>query len=127
MSTLNYIGIGLDQPLNISGTSQTISGVELITKSIKRILSTPVGSTFFRPEFGSRIHELKFEQNDSVLQSLMTTFIDDAISSWETRVKLESVVYEVSTELLNCGITFRILNSNEIHSFVYPFYRELEP
>lgn len=77
------------------------------------------------PEFGSRLHELVFETNDEVLKDLLAVFIYDAISDWEKRVKYLSTSFEQEDNVIVCKVEYKILKSNEIDSFVYPFYREL--
>lgn len=77
-------------------------------------------------DYGSRLEEVLFEQNDEVLQSMLRLFIYEAIRDWEKRVRFEDVEFErVSPDRVNCIISYKILKSNEIDSFVYPFYQQL--
>lgn len=122
-----YLGTALTFPLVLqAGAVTTISDKELIVQSITTILNTPKGSEMFLPSFGSRLHELLFEPNDEVLKSFIRLFVFEALRDWEKRVSFLSVdFYRVAEDSLDCTIKYRILQSNEIDSFVYPFYQKL--
>lgn len=123
-----YLGTALEYPIQVNqyGRVATVSGKEVIPASILNILQTPIGSRFMLPEFGSDVQELIFEPNDQVLRGLLIYRVTNALALWEKRIQVENVtVVIVSRELVDCMITYRILASNEIDSFVYPFYRKI--
>lgn len=122
-----YLGKGLSYPTKLVGGSWVHSeSKELVEQSITTILNTPTGTKFFLPEFGSRLKELIFEPNDDVLEDLLSTFIYEAIRDWEKRVEYVSTSFTRGVDVTYCLITYRILASNEVDSFVYPFYRTLK-
>lgn len=124
----SYLGTALSYPIEVNefGRVKTVTGRAVIPQSISNILSTPLGSRYFLPEYGSQIQELLFEPNDEILKALLTHYIGNALALWEKRIKVEEISIEMtSTERVNCVIIYRILQSNEIDSFIYPFYREL--
>ena len=123
-----YLGQALALPLVLrQGAVSTISDTELIEQSITTILNTPKGSRFFLPEFGSRLKELMFEPNDEVLQDLLRLFIFEAMREWEKRCEFVDVEFsKPSGESIDCAIKYRILQSNQINSYVFPFYRKLK-
>ena len=124
-----YLGSGPTYPLKMVGGKAGIStGKNLLRQDITRALDRVFGSRFFIGEFGFRGEELMFEQNDDVFEGLMEHFIAEVIQQWVTRVKY--IRSEFEHELDDEGrtdikITVQILQSNEIDSFIYPFYREL--
>lgn len=124
---MNYLGMGLTFPIQLtaSGAWQKQSGEALIIQSIHRLLSTPQGTRFYLPEYGSRLHELLFVPNDTIVIQLLKTFITDAITAWEGRVKVVGVQVESFGNRLDCQIQCKILQSNEIISFIYPYYRNI--
>lgn len=127
MEEKEYIGSGISWPLTINGgKTGIVSGVDKVLQSILRILTTPKGKIIFNPEYGSRIHELQFIQNDDILKNLLTLFVDEAISEWEKRCKFVGIDFEVNEEVIKSKVSVRILNRNEIESFVFPFYKELK-
>lgn len=122
----SYLGVGIKYPIQIVNGKPALSyGEDNIKQSLFQLLSTPVGSRLFLPEYGSRLDEALFEQNDEVLKALLQMFIVEAIELWERRIKLKKVSYTQENNVILCEITYNVLASNEINSFVYPFYREL--
>jgi phage baseplate assembly protein W len=77
------------------------------------------------PEFGSRLSELQFETNDDVLQSLLRLYTLEALRKWEGRVRWIDVEFKAGLDIVWMNIKGKVLSSNEVSSFVYPFYRKL--
>lgn len=127
MSNLKYLGQSLYYPLNLSnGKAIMADSLRSVNQSITCILGTDQGTKFFMPEFGSRISDLSFEQNDEVLIPMLRLFISESISRWEKRVKLVDIDFERDDEVkLICNIRYKILQSNEIESLIYPFYTKV--
>ncbi len=122
----NYLGVGIKYPIQIVNGKPALSyNEDNIQQSLLQLLSCPVGSRLFLPEYGSRLDEALFEQNDEVLKALLQMYIVEAIEFWEKRIKLKKVSYTQENNVILCEITYNVLASNEINSFVYPFYREL--
>ena len=86
------------------GLSQDIT---LINESIRQILGTPVGSRVMRRDFGSRIHELLFEPNDQVLQSLAIKYAYEDVIKWEKRIFINE--NEVDAEINSDFQSLRII------------------
>lgn len=127
MANLSYLGVGLSSPVVLAtGKATTITGTELINASILRILGTPVGTKFFLREYGSRLHELPFKQNDPSLVPLARTFIKEALRNWEGRIEVSKVDIVQDDNQMLCSIEYRVLASNEISTFVYPFYSSIK-
>ena len=63
----------------------------LIESSIRFILATNPGEYICFPEFGCRLQERLFEQNDFVLRSLIENDIREALTRWEPRIELLTV------------------------------------
>lgn len=125
--SLDYLGTSWAYPLEVAnGTVTNVSDKKLIEQSISDALNTPVGTKFFLGEYGSRLRKLLFEQNDEVLKDLLDLFIAETIKKWEKRIKLIGVSYTINGTAMECEITYRILNSNEVDSFIYPFYRNIK-
>jgi phage baseplate assembly protein W len=126
-----YLGTSLTHPVDITSTGQVglISGRDNVQQSIKTILSTPQGSRFYLPEFGSKLHELYFEINDDVLEAQLEFEVREALGQWEKRIKVLDVSASASKEqqdLVNCFIAYEILQSNDVESMVYPFYKKIK-
>ena len=75
-----------------------VEGDEAISASIDIILSTPIGSRKFLPEFGSNLNELIFEIIDEGSTIQIQHEIKRAVSKWEPRLKLNNVNVSVDLE-----------------------------
>lgn len=76
---------------NPRGAFESRGTRSVIFASIVSILSTPIGTRVYLPEFGSRLTSLPFEPNDELLAALAETYIRDAIAKWEPRVEVLEV------------------------------------
>lgn len=124
MAALVYIGQGTAYPITLqSGAALKATGAELIKGSIISILTTPVGTRYFNPEYGSRLNELLWEPNDLILAASLREFTASAVTKWEKRIELQDVSVITSIDAALIRITYRVKNSNEQDSFIYPFVR----
>lgn len=122
----NYLGSSLQFPLVVvDGQLLVVTGKDSVRQSIQRLLSTKVNETFFLREYGSRLDEVIFEQNDGLLKQLVIQIIRTAIDTWEGRCKFISADMLHDDNTISVSITYQILASNEVDSFVFPFYDKL--
>ena len=136
MSDYDFLGSGIAFPFRFGETTGAVVGSEglppeyaRIRESIRQILSTRPGERFFRPEFGSRLGELVFEQNDVVLKALLKRYVVDAIGRWEKRVRVTRVEFgqdplETDRNRFSVKITYQVIGSQVEGNLVYPFVRE---
>ena len=132
----DFLGKGLRYPFrfqSVSGGTQVSTATsrehEHIRESILQILGTRIGERFMNPEFGSRLKDLVFEQNDEVLKGLLRHYVIDAIKRWEKRVIITEVHFDdrplnIDGNLLLVHIAYRVIQSQVDGNLVYPFYRE---
>jgi len=79
-------------------TGKPLSGIAHLRQSIRDILTTPIGSRVGRRDYGSRIFELiDAPVNPSTILDFYAATAE-ALATWETRFKLESVQI-VSSEI----------------------------
>lgn len=127
MVVTTFLGQALKFPLRIvNGKVLVADSKDSIMEGIITLLNTEKGSRFFLPEYGSRLHELIFEPNDTVLFPLLRHFIVEAINQWESRIKFNSVEFYQENEVVNCNIECTIVATSESLNFIYPFYRKIE-
>ncbi len=132
MQHLAFLGRGIRFPFRFSdrtGGTEESSEYDRIRESILQILETRPGERFMRPEFGSRVKDLVFEQNDAVLKGLLRFHITDAIKRWEKRVVVTNVSFDESTEATDADrllvrIAYRFIQSQVEGNLVWPFCRE---
>ncbi len=132
----DFLGTGLKFPFRFNSRSggadvstSTSQEHEHIRESILQILGTRPGERFMNPEFGSKLKDLVFEQNDSVLMGLIRHHVKEAIGRWEKRVIVTDVSFEDSSQntdnhLLPVVISYRVIRTQVEGNLVYPFVRE---
>ena len=77
-------------------TGKLIGGEEHLRQSIKRILTTPIGTYPLQPDFGSRVPELVDKPMTDETILLINSSIVEALYKWEERI--ESVEVMLDTE-----------------------------
>lgn len=132
MSVLNkeFIGEGIIFPfvVNSTGGVDTHTSIELIQASIIQILSWPRGLKFFNEKFGGRMQELIEEPSDLITITLLKTFLTEAITKYESRVRLINIIITPDANnatKYNVEVAYRIRNTKVVSSFIYPFYKEV--
>lgn len=137
MSTHDFLGKGIAFPFRFGDDTAAVATSDgeppeckKIKESIRHILATRPGERFFLPEFGSRLHELVFQQNDVVLKALARQYIVDAIKRWEKRVRITNVEFSEDTAATDRNvffvkITYQVISSQVEGNLVYPFVREV--
>ena len=123
----NFLGRGVTLPIEMSnGRWQIQTGISLIRPSIQMVLRWLVGTRFFLAEFGSKVEELLEEPNDDVLKQVAYAVIAEAIQNWEKRVELVDIeIIRPNFYSLDLKMTYRIIASKKIDSFVFPFYSQI--
>jgi phage baseplate assembly protein W len=105
-----YKGIGLPSISNPYPSIKTDK--ELVSDSILTLLLTKTRQRLFVPEFGSRLYELLFNQNDVVAARLAEEIVSEAINAWEPRVKLLNVKVRADEGTLKIYMTLLLLKLN---------------
>ena len=124
----NFLGTGLVFPLELTpgGSAVVKSGWPLIKSSLHIIMAWLMGQRFFLGEFGTHIHNLLDEPNDETTKNMLITFLDEAIQKWEKRVELLDItIDEPEIGKKKLLLTLRIVNSQQIENFIWPFYTEI--
>ena len=126
MEKYDKVGRAITFPVLLDNGSPVLAtGNDVIKQSISDILGTDA-PTFFYGEFKSRLNMLMFEQDDEVLVSLLRLFIFEALDTFEQRIKLLKIEFELNDEGgVLCNLFYRLIGDTKVNSFVYPFYRKL--
>jgi phage baseplate assembly protein W len=122
-----FIGQGLAFPLQINprGELALVKGMTDIEQSIRIILETAPGERVMRPEFGCRIHELLFDPQDNATSGLIVEYVKDALGRWEPRIEVDEVTVDRDPNqdgTLLVYINYRVKDTHDQRSIVYPFY-----
>lgn len=122
----NYLGTSLQFPLVVvDGQLLVVTGKDSVRQSLQRLLGTKVNDTFFLREYGNRLDEVLFTQSDELTKQLVIQIIRTAIDTWEGRCKFIDVAILHEEGTISGAVTYQILASNEIDSFIFPFYDKL--
>ena len=126
----DFYGRGMSWPFTVSSTGgvREAVGVAKIEQSIRMILGTQFGERIMRPTFGCNLKSLVFAPNNEATASLARFYVQDGLKQWEPRIDVLSVVVtnDNRSALLLIEITYRIKQTPDIHSMVYPFYLETQ-
>ncbi|MEM1256870.1 MAG: GPW/gp25 family protein [Cyanobacteria bacterium P01_H01_bin.21] len=120
-------GWGFPMRLTLQGGLQLSNIYRNLEESIVIILSTRLGERVYRPDFGSRLHELVFASLSDDTLLLAQIYAREAIQKWEPRVTVEAVTAVPTPDAasLNITVNYRIRESHHRRSLVYPFYLTL--
>lgn len=128
MSDLTHLGKGIKFPFRFyerTGGTQESESLDRIRESIIQILETRLGERLKRPDFGSKVKDLVFEQNDAVLKGLLRYHVVEAIKRWEKRVVVMDVGFDESAQSADGNavvlcIKFRVVETHAQGSLVWP-------
>lgn len=86
---------------------------DILKASIVYIVLTQKGERVMLPEFGSDVHKMVFDQNDSTLASSLEREIREAVARWDPRIELVDVEVTQTDENVLCKVKYRDLRSSQ--------------
>lgn len=124
----DFLGTGWAFPVSVDvhGRIKLARQERDIEEAIRIILLTPKGQRVMRPEFGCRIHELLFANNDATTAGLAAYYVEEALGMWEPRIQVLNVSARPDTidpGRLLIDIRYEIKATHDRRSLVFPFYR----
>lgn len=126
-----YLGQGLSFPLRINqqGSLELSSQENNVKESICIILLTKLGERVYRPDFGCRLSDLAFAPMNVETLMLMRIFVKEALEQWEPRIVVDEVLADPDPAQgrVDLIINYRLQNSYDKRSLIYPFYLKQEP
>lgn len=125
----SFYGTGWSYPVTVTDGPQREIALsqdeEAIRESILLIVGTAHGERLMRPTFGSGLHELAFEVNDTITAARACAAVRDALIDWEPRIDVLDVRASVDgtdENLLLIELDYRVRSTNNVFNLVYPFY-----
>jgi uncharacterized protein len=124
------IGFGAYAPMNklrdLQGHEDIAMAVGFakINSDIFMSLSTPLGTRFMNPGFGSKLYSLLFEPYDQILLDSIRMYTVEALVKDVHKIKLITVSTDDSQKeynLLYVSISYQIINTPTVGNFTYPF------
>lgn len=124
--TPDHLGTGWAFPLQqtLQGGIQLSPAAQSVEESILLILRTYPGERVYRPTFGSRLADLAFAPINTSTLLTIRLYVEEALTMWEPRIWLESVLAEPGDRpgRVDITITYHLRETHDRRSLVYPFY-----
>lgn len=128
MNNEDYYGRGMSFPVQISGSGSIAeaSGVDKVEKSIRVVLGTQYGERVMRPLFGCNLKSLAFAPNNAPTANLARYYVTEGLRRWEPRIDVLDVTVTNDNDngVLRIEIRYRLKNTPDVQSMIYPFYLE---
>lgn len=123
----SFYGVGWEYPVSHDSAGEIALSreEESIRESILLIVGTAQGERLMRPTFGSGLHELVFEVNDTMTAARASAAVRDALIDWEPRIDVLDVNAAADgddSNLLLIELDYRVRSTNNVFNLVYPFY-----
>ena len=101
-----------------TGKLITKTDAEAVRRSLRNLILTNRGERFYKPDLGSNINSLLFEQPNDVVTEQISSLIKECIETYESRGFLQAVnvVYEESDSSYNVDIYFSVINNTDIYN-----------
>ena len=111
-----YVDIDLSFSAKPSGEIFKKQESAAVKQAVKNLISTNYNEKPFKPRFGGNIRDLLFDLADEFTESDAENRIRFAISSYEPRAEIISVLAVSRPERndLAVTVTFKVINTNEI-------------
>ena len=77
--------------INPKGDFTKLTDINVIIKSLRNMLMTPLGTYIFDPEYGSRLHEYIFESYTEETEEEIIYEVESRIQSYDPRVILSDI------------------------------------
>lgn len=126
MKVEDFLGSGWKCPVSVkNGRIASSGGEDSIRESIIIILTTAKGERVMRPNFGCKINELVFAQNNTSTATLMQFYIKESLLKWEPRIEVLDIAVTPDQDekyKLVINIEYLVKTTNTRDNLVYPFY-----
>lgn len=103
-----------------AGNIIIITNNDVISQSIKTILSTSKGERIMLPEFGSNLKEYIFEPLDISTGELIILEVEEALERWEDRISIIDVRVEEEPDdnIIKITVDYSVNETGEVGNFI---------
>jgi len=110
-----YKDLPLDfTPHPVTGDVRPITNDVAVKRAITNLIYTKLGNKPFRPEFGSRIHDFLFENQDIFTEKEIKDHLKEVIERFEPRVFVNNVELKYVSAGFEIKIDVIIINTNQL-------------
>lgn len=114
-------GLQLDRMFDLKGSTVTNIGIARVTQSLFVILSTPKGSRFFNPEFGTDLYKYLFEQNSNIVCDMLKDTVEKDVKQWERRIDFSvKVTNDITNHKFNIYIKYKLKGQRDEYTYIFP-------
>lgn len=127
-ASTSFLGQGWGFPPSFSKNGRDMQRVaehQDIQQSLYILLGTAQNERIMREDFGCDLQRFMFEEISQSLINSLTALITDAVSYYETRIKLNNVLVDQDGQvdgLLTITLDYTVRSTNSRFNLVYPFY-----
>ena len=96
-----------------------------VREAVRIILETNRGERLMRPDFGAGLADFLFEPINSTTIALVRHRVEEALITWEPRIRVEQIDVKASDATrnrLDITIGYMVRATNTFYNLVYPFY-----
>lgn len=86
---------------------------DLVKASIRMLIATTPKERVMLPTYGSKLHEIPFEQNDTLTFELIRTAVQTAIAQWEPRATVLKIQLSADNNDISGVVVAQLSNSQE--------------
>jgi phage baseplate assembly protein W len=124
---MSFLGRGWSFPPRFDSHQRVVmvEHEEDIEESLRILFRTRVGERVMQHAYGTRLHQMVFEEVSEQTITELTSMIKKAVMFFEPRVELERLDAQRSTEdlgRLDLLLSYRVRTTNTRHNMVYPLY-----
>jgi uncharacterized protein len=121
----DILGSGLDYPYTLPmGLLKFVESAQSVEAAVRMVLTTPKGSRFMLPQYGSDLPYLLFEPCDETTGMRATVYATEAVNTWIPRVRQVRARYELvpASHLIRLYIEYQLIHDPTPLVMVYPLY-----
>ena len=100
-------------PHPVSGDVRPVVNDLAVKRAVSNLINTKLGSKPFRPEYGTRIQDYLFENQDIITENEIKTHLKDVIERFEPRVSVRDVVVQFTDFGFKVQVDLIIVNINQ--------------
>lgn len=111
--------VDINQSFTINSYPELLNDEDAVRGSIYNILTTPIGTRAWVPEYGSRLYQFVHEPIDQVTAVQLEVLLIQSLEKWEPRIQIIRDRTKVTpmSDGFNVALTYYIMPSQRISSF----------
>ncbi len=90
----------------------TVGAEESVRQNVQFALTTPLGFLPWRPDFGSRLHTVRHQNDSDILREIVAQMIGECLAKWCPYVRVTRVaVTSPARRRLRISISYRLVRN----------------